>query len=78
MPEDFELTESTGAVAPRAAPEPGDNKQSPTSLDLHRASERERILEALSSSNWNRVRAAELVGMPRRTFYRRLKEYGIQ
>lgn len=77
MPEDFELSESTGAVAPRAAPEPGE-KQSPTSLDLHRASERERILDALSTSNWNRVRAAELVGMPRRTFYRRLKEYGIQ
>ena len=30
------------------------------------------------SCNWNRVKAAQLVGMPRRTFYRRLKEYGIQ
>jgi transcriptional regulator with GAF, ATPase, and Fis domain len=77
MPEDFELTESTGAVAPRPHAEPTD-KQAPTSLDLHRASERDRILEALSNSNWNRVRAAELIGMPRRTFYRRLKEYGIQ
>ena len=27
--------------------------------------------------NWNRVRAAKLIGIPRRTFYRRLKEYGI-
>jgi transcriptional regulator with GAF, ATPase, and Fis domain/serine/threonine protein kinase/predicted negative regulator of RcsB-dependent stress response len=40
-------------------------------------SERERILAALSSSNWNRVRAAKILGVPRRTFYRRLKEYGI-
>jgi serine/threonine-protein kinase PknK len=39
--------------------------------------ERERILNALSSCNWNRVQAAKLIGIPRRTFYRRLKEYGI-
>ncbi|HVY49788.1 MAG TPA: sigma-54-dependent Fis family transcriptional regulator, partial [Minicystis sp.] len=49
-----------------------------TSLDAHKAGERERILAALSSCNWNRVKAAQIVGMPRRTFYRRLKEYGIQ
>jgi transcriptional regulator with GAF, ATPase, and Fis domain len=39
--------------------------------------ERERILGALSSCNWNRVQAAKMIGVPRRTFYRRLKEYGI-
>jgi DNA-binding NtrC family response regulator len=39
--------------------------------------ERERILNALSSCNWNRVQAAKMIGIPRRTFYRRLKEYGI-
>ena len=39
--------------------------------------ERERILSALSSCNWNRVQAAKMIGIPRRTFYRRLKEYGI-
>ena len=49
-----------------------------TSLDAHKAGERERIVQALSSCNWNRVKAAEVVGLPRRTFYRRLKEYGIQ
>ena len=48
------------------------------SIDEHRASEKDRILQALGAANWNRVRAAELVGLPRRTFYRRLKEYGIQ
>jgi serine/threonine-protein kinase PknK len=35
-------------------------------------------LEALRESNWNRVKAAEISGIPRRTFYRRLREYGIQ
>jgi serine/threonine-protein kinase PknK len=44
----------------------------------HQASEREKILAALASCNWNRVRAAEIVGIPRRTFYRRLKKHGIQ
>jgi serine/threonine-protein kinase PknK len=42
-----------------------------------RAIERERILGALASANWNRVQAAKLVGLPRRTFYRRLKEFGL-
>jgi transcriptional regulator of acetoin/glycerol metabolism len=44
----------------------------------HRRTERERILDALRACNWNRVKAAELSGIPRRTFYRRLREYGIQ
>ncbi|WP_437781223.1 sigma 54-interacting transcriptional regulator [Sorangium sp. So ce1097] len=70
-----------GAAAPasagRAAP-PSSDRRVETSLDAHKASERERILVALSSCNWNRVKAAQVVGLPRRTFYRRLKEYGIQ
>jgi transcriptional regulator of acetoin/glycerol metabolism len=43
-----------------------------------KAGEKERIVNALQSCNWNRVKAASLLGLPRRTFYRRLKEYGIQ
>jgi transcriptional regulator with GAF, ATPase, and Fis domain/tetratricopeptide (TPR) repeat protein len=82
--DDFELpdtgrrvgAESGEARAPRSAQEP--ERPMVTSLDSHKATERERILAALGASNWNRVKAAKLVGMPRRTFYRRLKEYGIQ
>jgi len=59
-----------GAATPRAVSE--------ASLSAHQASEKERILTALSSCNWNRVKAAEIVGIPRRTFYRRLAKYGIQ
>jgi serine/threonine-protein kinase PknK len=73
--EDFEIPTGRIARPPEAVPEP---HPSSTSLDAHKAGERERILGALQSCNWNRVKAAQIVGLPRRTFYRRLKEYGIQ
>jgi DNA-binding NtrC family response regulator len=47
-------------------------------LSEHHRTERDRIIDALRECNWNRVKAAERSGIPRRTFYRRLKEYGIQ
>jgi len=77
LPEDFELPDGfRPAAADRSpsvlrAPKKGTTSQ-------HRRDERERILEALRSCNWNRVKAAEVSGIPRRTFYRRLREYGIQ
>ncbi|MBM4359065.1 MAG: sigma 54-interacting transcriptional regulator [Deltaproteobacteria bacterium] len=40
--------------------------------------ERAQILSALENAAWNRAEAARDLGMPRRTFYRRLKRYGIQ
>jgi serine/threonine-protein kinase PknK len=80
-PEDFELTDPSAGGARRptqAGASVAPPKSLATSLDSHRANERDRILQALSACNWNRVRAAELIGMPRRTFYRRLRDYGIQ
>jgi DNA-binding NtrC family response regulator len=47
-------------------------------ISKHRNDEKDRIIQALQACNWNRVKAAELSGIPRRTFYRRLREYGIQ
>ena len=49
----------------------------PGNLEEWKAHERRKILEALEAASWNRVRAAGKLGMPRRTFYRRLREYGI-
>lgn len=40
--------------------------------------ERAKILDALNAHAWNRAQAARSLGMPRRTFYRRLKEHGIE
>jgi DNA-binding NtrC family response regulator len=40
--------------------------------------ERRRIIDALRQSAGNQSRAAELLGMPRRTLVKRLRDYGIQ
>jgi serine/threonine-protein kinase PknK len=78
-PTDFELPDVNRVVAVR--PRTGRVEEPASvepSLEAHRAREKERMLRALADANWNRVRAAQLCGLPRRTFYRRLKEYGIQ
>jgi DNA-binding NtrC family response regulator len=52
-----------------------------TVLDDYRGfkeTERDRILTALNVHGWNRAKAARALGMARRTFYRRLKEHGIE
>jgi transcriptional regulator with GAF, ATPase, and Fis domain len=71
---DFTLETPNRAAPPEvpAAPPP------PRSEEDRQARERQRMLEALESCNWNKSRAAELMGMPRRTFYRRLRLYSIQ
>ncbi|MFO0605053.1 MAG: sigma 54-interacting transcriptional regulator [Polyangiales bacterium] len=55
-------------AAPAAAPSP---------MAVRKAAERQKILDALEATNWNKVKAAELLGMPRRTLYRRLEEFGL-
>jgi transcriptional regulator with GAF, ATPase, and Fis domain len=60
------------------AHDPASRGSAKAPLSRHRRDERSRILEALQAANWNRVQAAKLSGIPRRTFYRRLREYGIQ
>jgi serine/threonine-protein kinase PknK len=72
-------------LAPESALEPPQESTEPARIQLrkettsqHRRTEKERMIEALEACNWNRVKAAELSGIPRRTFYRRLREYNIQ
>jgi two-component system response regulator HydG len=40
--------------------------------------EREAILQALETTEGDRVRAARLLGIGKSTIYRKLKEYGIE
>lgn len=48
-----------------------------TYVPLHRDDERTRMLGALQQTCGNRSEAARLLGMSRRTFYRRLAEYDV-
>ncbi len=68
-----------GRAAPSSAPEPALALGGPRieSLDHHKNDEKQRILDALHACGWNRARAAQTLGMPRRTFYRRLTDYSI-
>jgi len=60
-------------------PAPGGGSSTPPDSEAaFKARERARILEALERHGWNRARAARSLGMPRRTFYRRLSAYGIR
>jgi transcriptional regulator with PAS, ATPase and Fis domain len=43
-----------------------------------RAAERQRLVDALARSNGNKAEAARLVGLPRSTFFSKLKKYRIE
>lgn len=71
-------TESRPTTTTNRPPRSSQRRPPKSTISQHRSDEREKILKALQACNWNRVKAAELSGIPRRTFYRRLREYGIQ
>jgi len=85
QPEDLELPGEM-SLGPSSVPINGDttparparDSVSQQTLSKHRTAERDKILECLKACSWNRLKAAELSGIPRRTFYRRLREYKIQ
>jgi transcriptional regulator with GAF, ATPase, and Fis domain len=68
---------ASGEGRPSQAPTGGVGTVRARTQEEYRESEKEKILGALARCNWNRVQAAKMIGVPRRTFYRRLKEYGI-
>jgi DNA-binding NtrC family response regulator len=73
---------ASATVSSASAGEPRANASSTSTVrartqEEYRDAEKEKILAALTRCNWNRVQAAKMIGVPRRTFYRRLKEYGI-
>jgi DNA-binding NtrC family response regulator len=49
----------------------------PTLDDPQKAAERQRMLDALAAHAWNQTRAAQSLGMPRRTFVSKLEYYRI-
>ena len=80
--DDLSLTgrERPREVSPVDALEPSSSRSDappPQTVKDHKETEKQRILEALEAHGWNRARAAKALDMPRRTFYRRLKEYDV-
>jgi len=71
-----DLPEEIRGPLPAAARVPPLHLAAQQGLTLE-ALERAYILEVLRRSGGNRSRAAELLGLPRRTLYRRLTEYGV-
>ncbi|HET6149158.1 MAG TPA: sigma 54-interacting transcriptional regulator [Polyangia bacterium] len=64
-------------VSPVITPVPAAPAPLPPLHDPRKAAERQRILDALAECASNQTRAAELLGMPRRTFVYKLDYYGI-
>ena len=69
---DLELAAGRAPAAPLAS------VASAPLADELAALERDRIIDALAKCGGNQTRAAELLGMPRRTFVKRLASLGIQ
>lgn len=62
------------APADEAAPQ----AQAPASLHLRNSDEeRERIIEALQQTKYNKSKAAQLLGVDRKTLYNKIKRYGL-
>lgn len=62
------------APADEAAPQ----AQTPASLHLRNSDEeRERIIEALQQTKYNKSKAAQLLGVDRKTLYNKIKQYGL-
>ena len=68
---------SSQPTSARASSQPPETGSALPPQRQRKVAERQRILDALERTNWNKVKAATVLGMPRRTLYRRLREYGL-
>ena len=41
------------------------------------AFEKDLIIKTLNQTNWNRIKATQLLDIPRRTLYNKMKKYGL-
>lgn len=74
-PQDF-----ADGLTPASAPadEATPQAQAPASLHLRNSDEeRERIIEALQQTKYNKSKAAQLLGVDRKTLYNKIKQYGL-
>jgi transcriptional regulator with GAF, ATPase, and Fis domain len=72
-----DLVEPTPATRSQPPEATSDGEALPDDLQGYKIREKRRIIDALEKHGWNRAKAAHALGMPRRTFYRRLSEFEI-
>lgn len=72
-----ETLQSFAGGAPRSATPPPAVSSAPDSVRTLEAEQRREILDALEATNWSRTKTAERLGIPRRTLYRRMSNFGI-
>ncbi len=76
--DDLALGDEVAANDLVSPPEPTDPAEPPPqTFEDFKDAEKQRILAALEANDWNRAKTARALGIPRRTFYRRLKEHEI-
>jgi two-component system response regulator AtoC len=73
QPEEFAFDQPDRTAAPRTAAAPSPTEVPPRGVD----SERERIAQALVDCGGNQSRAAESLGIPRRTLVRKIAQLGL-
>ena len=73
-----EVPLGSSAQAQPPPPPPGPRKVFPPIAEELRALERARMVEALQASGGVQKHAAQLIGMPQRTFVLKAKQYGLQ
>jgi small subunit ribosomal protein S1 len=66
------------AEEPVAAPAPPQEEEAPSSLEqARRSAERDHILRALESTNWNVAGAARILGLERTNLHKRIRALGL-
>jgi len=73
------LTNSANAPArPKALTEASVNEDAAQTLTELKAVEKAQIIKVLAQTNWNKLKAAEILGIGRQTLYNKIKEYGLK
>lgn len=80
IPDEITNVEATAPTAATIAPIPATSNAAPTEKNTNSLADAEKnaILNALEKSGYNKTKAAERLGISRRTLHRKLKEWSIE